>query len=54
MRITTTNVRVGITGALLFLFLGVLQGCSEAITAPDQANGDDNCILINGTLHCKD
>jgi hypothetical protein len=53
MRLTSTNVRVGVTGALLFLFLGVVQGCSESVMEPHHAGGDEECILINGVLHCQ-
>lgn len=51
------EIRIALTGALLFLVLGMVQGCaSEGVTGPEpmQASTDEapECIELNGVWIC--
>lgn len=60
----TREVRLAVTGALLLVLIGAIQGCGdESPTAPSryhlQADGKDtiatpnsDCVIIKGVLVC--
>ena len=46
------NIRLAITGALLVILLGSLQGCMNDPTGPVAGN-EDGCIWVDGVLICS-
>lgn len=56
--IRAREIRIALLGSLLFLFGGLVQGCtSEAVTGPEplQASTDEtvNCFELNGVWICR-
>jgi hypothetical protein len=47
-----TNIRFGITGALLLILLGSLQGCMSDVTGPAADPPPEECVWIDGILIC--
>jgi hypothetical protein len=45
------NVRWALTGALLLILFGSVQGCANDPTSV--ANDDPNCVWIDGVLFCS-
>lgn len=58
--VTRSNVRLGLTGAVLLMIFGAFSACTESPLAPEretefeaQALADESeCIMINGIVHC--
>lgn len=60
--VTRSNVRLGLTGAVLLMIFGAFSACTESPLAPEtefeaQAllkvqEDPEECIFVNGTLHC--
>lgn len=51
MIVSRSNVRLGLTGALLLMLLGVFQGCGAEPTGPTAQGGGD-CVWIDGQIFC--
>lgn len=56
--VTRSNVRLGLTGAVLLLIFGAFSACTGSPLAPEtefeaQALLDESeCTMVNGTVHC--
>jgi hypothetical protein len=51
--ITRSNVKLGLTGALLSIVFGSLVACSELPTeANDDSEKANRCIRIDHIIHC--
>ena len=53
--ITRSNVRLGLTGALLLMALGAFSGCTDVSPTgiDDTKDKPEECIIIDGQWFCK-
>jgi hypothetical protein len=49
--VTRSNVKLGITGALLLIIVGAFSACADSPTSPLSDPGNQ-CIRIDGVIHC--
>ena len=50
------SLKLGLTGAILFIVVGSFTACSESPTDPinpQYAEGDPVCTIVNGQVVCK-
>jgi hypothetical protein len=50
--INRSNVKLGISGALLLIIVGAFSACGELPTDPDEDPPVNECVWIDGTIHC--
>lgn len=52
--VTRSNVRLGLTGALLLMIISAFSGCSEgSLTGVETAQDSrEECVWIEGMIHC--
>ena len=54
--VTRSNVRLGLTAAILMMALSAFSACTdspmEPELSPQMAAHSEECIIINGILHC--
>lgn len=48
--LTRSNIRLGLTGALLLFALG-FAACADSLTDPVSSDAEE-CVLIRGQIHC--
>jgi hypothetical protein len=48
--LTRSNIRLGLTGALLLFALG-LAACADLPTDPVSGDAEE-CVIIRGQVHC--
>ncbi len=54
--VTRSNVRLGLTGAILLLLLGAFSGCGDgAVLGVGESTQDQGgeCVWIEGVIHCS-
>jgi hypothetical protein len=51
--VTRSNVKMGLTGAVLLIIIGSFSACAELPTAstPDR-DSSDRCVRIDNIIHC--
>ena len=47
-----SNIRLGLTGALLLILAGIFAGCAESPVGVD-GQADPTCVWIDGVIHCE-
>ena len=63
--VTRSNVRLGLTGAVVLMIFGAFSGCSDSPTGVDpvlepqaqmsvdpQTNTAEECVWLDGIIHC--
>lgn len=50
--VTRSNVRLGLTGAILLIILGAFSGCDVTPTELDNSDNSSECEVIGGVRHC--
>jgi hypothetical protein len=51
--VTRSNVKLGLTGAVLFIIIGSFSACADLPTAAnDFEDAADRCIRIDGVIYC--
>jgi hypothetical protein len=49
--IDRSNIKLGISGALLLIIVGAFSACAELPTDPTDPPVNE-CVWIDGTIHC--
>lgn len=51
--VTRSNVKLGLTGAILLIIVGSFSACADLPTAAgDGPDRSDECIRIDDIIHC--
>jgi hypothetical protein len=53
--ITRSNVRLGLTAAILMMALSAFSACTDSPMEPElspQMADNEECVIINGIIHC--
>lgn len=51
--VTRSNIKMGLTGAVLLIIIGAFSACADLPTGsePDRA-ASDRCVFIDDVIHC--
>lgn len=50
--LTRSNIRLGLTGALLLVIAGALGACADTVVGVEDPP-DPVCVWIDGVIHCE-
>lgn len=52
--VTRSNIKLGLTGAVLLIIIGSFSACADLPTAAngDSADKADRCVWIDNIVHC--
>jgi hypothetical protein len=50
--VTRSNVKLGLTGAVLLIIIGSFSACADLPTGVNERDQGDRCVWIDHIIHC--